>query len=508
MSNFSKFLKHFQDEFIASGLHLHKDHKIPKTRREFFASGVYAGAMTMAMPSLMQLFLSLEAKAEGLSCSVPEGLSGCPMVQFHFSGGRNLWGHGLALGLNSHGKPEDYTGVTGGFSSNDFVNYGASPRSHPSLSGSEYVTLGGHAMQQHSYIYQSAMDVFGSGLSDLESKMQIISFCHRTSDDSRDTEQNFLSMVRNLRGNSDFNLVSNNSGTNRSGLNAVPAFGVTEVSNIVTDKVNDLVGTGLESMPVDVRKKYFSALENYMRTRISNDEAHKVFGCGIDSAAKKVEKFSQTIDVRSEIPLLNTVFADDANGDRLASMVYLLENSLATCAGYTGGGFDYHNGSSDGYEKDRNIFTGSIWPIINYYHQTNKPIVMYFSSDGATYSNGSTDTRTVSMNGEDVDLELGVNIGDRGRNGGSMMIILAGNKANKPDVDFHQVGYGLDGGIAREGNPIGYDENNAKAVIFETMRRAMNHVSKVKSGVDFNSATKGKRFDEGLLGKYIPLKKS
>ncbi len=510
MKNLLGFLKQYRDELNKEGLYLHKDHPIPRTRREFLASGVYSGALTVALPSLATFLLRVEtAHGADLSCSTPSGLLGCPVAQFNFSGGRNLWGHGLALGMNKHGDPANYVSANNTFKTNDFINYGGAPQMHPSTSGNEYVTLGGHPMQQHSYIYQSARDVFGARLADLEKRMQIISFCHRSADDSRDTEQNFLSMVRRLRGAGDFSIISNISGTERSGLSALPAFGVTEVSSVVSGRINDLVDTGLESLPADVRKKYFAELQNYMQLKITNQESYRIFGCSISSAAKKIEKFSEEIDPRAELPTLNEVFANDANGDRLASIIYLLETEQAVCSGIDGGGYDYHDGTSQGYEKDRTVFQNSVWPIVDYYLRANKPIILYFTSDGATYCDGTLDSRDIDINGAPVTASLGVNTGDRGRNGGSMMIVLSGDDSKKPQTIHNQVGFGLPGGgIARAGNPIGYDQNNATSIVFETMRRAMNLISPKPTTATYQEATNGNRFDENLLGPYLPLDKA
>src|SRR5690606_13796397 len=131
----------------------------------------------------------------------PEKLapSGVPFFQVHASGG---WvTRDVIHGLAGNGKDGDYTKPGGGFSTEDYYEWGIAKEWHPSVKAP--FMIGGHPVPQTSELYFAAQDYYG--LADpnvaLGNKLNIFSFNHRSPDDSATTLQSLLSSVAILRGN-------------------------------------------------------------------------------------------------------------------------------------------------------------------------------------------------------------------------------------------------------------------------------------------------------------------
>ena len=496
------FLKQNISKFKRKGLELYPDHQAPISRRDLLSCGFLTASYSLVLPSIGQILLSSKALSQDLNCDLSKNIVGVPVFQFHFGGGRRLWGDGLALGLHSHGKPGEYKTQSNSSKSSDFYGYGLAPEHHPSVS--PYVTLGGHEMSPISYIYQSAFDSLGLQLSAIDKKLKILSLCAASPDDTRSSLQGILPFVTKIRGKTDFGIVSNQSGTNLTGLGNIPFFKILERADVLaTPDIAQLVNTGLGDLDLDTQKMYLDSLKNLLSNRLSNTESQKILGCSAMGAAQKIDCYGSKLEPSKKDPNINKFFSDNLT---LGSIAYMLLNNLSLAGALHAGGFDYHNGTSNGYDKDRNIFKKSIWPLINYFYHHDKPLIIYLTSDGATYSNLNQETRTIMINGEPKDIPLGINDGDRGQNGGAMFMFLNSSKTSL-NLDFHQIGYGLAGsGMGAEDNLIANNDDAYASVAIETMRRAMIHLSPKDEIQGFQEITNGKKFNKNNLGSLIPIK--
>jgi len=512
LKKIAAYIEANRDELKRQGLQLHDDHGTPKTRRELLACGFYSAVCSLALPSVGSMLLaSNQANAANASCQLGTSVNGIPFLQINFSGGRNLWGHGLALGLNSNGKPEDYKPANGASQTDDFFNYGLAPAYHPSTPGNEYVNFGGHPMMPISYIYQSAKTALGEAFDAINQNTTIVSFATRLPDDTGTVSQNFAASVAMLRGKADFNFAANGQGTDQNGIRALPAFSLSQRATVVNSTdISRLVDSGFGNAEADVQQKYMDVLHSLVKERVSGDELKKLLGCSVEAAKEKLVTFSNalnpfdpagTIGTDELAIALRQNFSGANNTQQIAGTVsYMLAKNLSVVGGLNYGGYDYHNQTSDGYLRNYNIFRDVVWPVVKYYNAIGKPIVLMLTSDGSTYCNKSIDPRQIMINGELTEVGLGANDGDRGRNGGGMMMVVS--PQGRLPVKFHQVGHGHPNGIAgNPSNPIGESDNgNYNQVVLETIRRIMLALSPEGSVIErtFQEAAGGIRFNENL----------
>ncbi|MFK7825900.1 MAG: hypothetical protein AB8G05_17235 [Oligoflexales bacterium] len=507
MSKLNKLLKYIEANKPAlrrQGLEVHDNHKPLVNRRDLLSAGFYASAYSLAMPTIGNLLLaSSEARgADDIACQLDVNSCGVPFAQINFSGGRNLWGHGIMLGMKADGQPQDF----GSGTSTDYFNYGAPPDLHPSKF--TQLMMGGHPFLPYHYMYTSALQAFGTSFASIDADMTIMSFCARSPDDSGSTLQNMLPSVAKLRGSADFQIASNGSGTNLSGINALPAFvGVEQNTSVVSNPdISSLLATGLpESASADVKKAYMDTLYKLVSERIP-DETVKNFFCSREAAKKKLETFSQSLNpfTMTGDPIATELinhFPEDSNN---GSIAYMLATGLALSGGINRGGYDYHNQTSDGYIKDFNAFVGDVWPLVSYFHAVGKPLLLLLTSDGSTRTSAAVDPRDIMIAGQTdpVTTPLGANNGDGGRHGGAVLIALNPGKGRLDLGRGHQVGHGTPQGIAGDpSNPIGnYASGNYQKVLLESIRRLMVRMSDGSCNMmaDFQEASGGLRFEDNL----------
>ena len=493
------YLHMHMDKFKRKGLQLHRNHSAPMSRRELLSSGFIASCYSMTFPSLGHLLTSSKLLAQEGQCDLKKNVAGPAFAQFHFGGGRRLWGDGLALGLHSHGNPGDFTKIGKGPQKKDFLGYGLSPENHPLVL--PYKKIGGHEVSPISYIYQSALDTFGSEFETINKKLNILSLCAPSQDDSRSTSQGLLAIAAKLRGKADFKIISNGPGTGQSGLSNLPFFEILERADVLNSTdIAQLSSTGLEQIDVKARVNYLNLFQSQIRERITQAESQALLGCSIKGAIQKIEFYKDKLEPREIDPDIQNLFGNS----QIGSMAYMLANDLSLTMGMHQGGYDYHNGTSNGYNKDRQVFRSTIWPIVHYFHKKDLPLILFLTSDGATYSTAS-EVVPIDYNGTASDFPIGINTGDRGTNGGSMFIFLNSSKASLK-LSHHQVGYGEPNSHMSKNNPVAADPLMYGNIAVETLRRASIALSHGKApSATFQDITNGKRFQKDQLSKFMPI---
>lgn len=516
MSQLKKLLAYIsanKGELRRQGFEVHDDHPVPMTRRDLLSAGFYTGFYGMTLPTVGSLMLGAKTgNAQDMGCAVQSSLKGVPFAQFNFSGGRNLWGHGIALGLNRDGAPEDYKPVGRAPSEDDFSNFGLLADYHPMKGGSmaDYRMLGGHPFQPTSYMYQSALNVFGAQLPVIDQFLTVLSFATKIPDDSGTVSQAMGASVAKFRGGSDFTLSANTAGTELNGINAMPAFAVAERATVVNNNdISQLLKTGLGSASGDLQKKYMETLYNLLQENVPDAVGKKIFGCSKEAAKKKLEQFSMTMDpfLMDKENLDRELVNHFATTDRTGVLSWMLAKGYASTVAVNSGGYDYHNSTSNGYLRDVAIFQNSIWPMINYFHAIQQPLIIFLTSDGSTRgAPGAVDTRAISVDGAQVDVGLGANLGDAERNAGAVMLIYS-PQGRLPVTRGQQIGHGTPAGVAgNPSNPIGDAESNSyQQVVLETIRRVMLTIlpSGSELGATFQEASGGIRFNEKLRNLIV-----
>ena len=140
-----QFIKDNKEELKQQGVILHDDHKLPTTRREMLASGLYSAGFTVMMPTVGSLLFYTKA-AMADECPALPAPSGVPFFQVHASGG---WiTRDVIHGLAGNGRDGDYTQPGGGFTAIDYYEWGIAAPCHPSVKPP--LMIGGHPVPQTS----------------------------------------------------------------------------------------------------------------------------------------------------------------------------------------------------------------------------------------------------------------------------------------------------------------------------------------------------------------------
>src|SRR5262247_1581621 len=76
----------------------HENHRRPRTRREFLAQGLIAGAGLVVGPSLFGLLAAPKAARAQMACNVSAGAGRIPFLCFDLAGGASVAGSNVIVG--------------------------------------------------------------------------------------------------------------------------------------------------------------------------------------------------------------------------------------------------------------------------------------------------------------------------------------------------------------------------------------------------------------------------
>jgi hypothetical protein len=357
------------------GVHLHDDHKIPVSRREFLASGIIGLSTFALVPSLMMQ--SPSALAQIVSDKISLGI---PFLGFEGVGGMNIAGGNVMVGFEPDEEQKNY----GPLNYSDYILLGLPPALHPSKSGM--------LNEDYGLVFHSTSGILaGMNLElamnpELKDSIDGIIICGRTGDDTAENPINVAFQAQRSGAKGKLVQLIGDSGTPtgarspavatqiKSELNAsriknfadgssLLSIGQDAINNTFLDIANkDGKGTSrIQSLLASITGLSKARLDKFVNRELEVQSILKA-----ENASKDVfKKFSPTAlnpttnpDTAS-LGKLQAAFGGTGTvvmDERIASIANLVTDRIAGVGSITIGGCDYHTGNaSNGIAKDTEI---------------------------------------------------------------------------------------------------------------------------------------------------------
>jgi hypothetical protein len=445
------------------GVHLHEDHKIPVTRREFLTSGII-GLSTMALvPSLMLKSPNSLAAEIGSETNL-----GLPFLSFEGAGGMNIAGGNVMVGFGADEEQENF-----GTNANlgDYILLGLPPGLHPSKSGM--------INKDYGIVFHSTSGIL-AGMNavlsaDLKESVDGIIICGRTSDDSADNPVNVAFQVQKSGSRGKLVQLIGGSGTatgSRSPAVATqirPDFRSSQITkfsegsgllSIGADAINpnflDLASTDgkgtsrIQSFLTSITGLSKARLDKYVNRELEIQAITKS-----QNGSKEVfKKFSPTAlnPVNDPISLAKLQGAFGGTGmnvmnENVASIANLVTERIAGVGSITVGGCDYHTGNaSSGNAKDNEI-GGYIGKCIKLAAAKGQNLFIHLYTDGGVGGDNAGTTDDTPAGGGRVNWA-----GDNGTTSSQLVIVYKHNHKRSVSGSLilggksRQIGYFKQGG--------------------------------------------------------------
>lgn len=446
----------------------HRDHRVPRSRREFISQGFYSCLGSVAAPSLANFLLT--QKAHGLSsefdpyldaCGIRTGAGKIPFICFDLAGGANIAGSNVLVG--GAGGQRDFLS-TAGYSKQglpgDMIPGVAEVTPSATSNGDHTDESLGLAFHSDSQFLKGILEKTSEAT---RANMNGAVIAARSENDTGNNPHNPMYAI-NLAGASGELLDLCGSRSSESGGNSVsplaminPAVRPTKVDRPtdVTGLVNVgdfglLNATQVVSIMESVARLSQSTLSNIQPLNNATDSENlkQQLQCAYIKSAYLAEQFpdASVLDPLIDTDIVNTIFSDeelrnDREFSKTASIMKLVINGYSGAGTITMGGYDYHTGDR-GTGEVRDLRAGRcMGACLEYAARKQQPLMMYVFSDGSVFSNGMTDESEAGRG-------KGVWTGDSQQTGASFFLVynprqrptLRGSSAEQ-QLRQQQIGY-------------------------------------------------------------------
>lgn len=450
----------------------HRDHRRPRTRREFLAQGFMAGSAYVVAPSLLSLLGVNRANAQASCALTGAGAGKVPFIGIDLAGGANIAGSNVMIG--GPGGQDDMLSEDG------YMKLGLpldlSPLNSQITALDRSLNLAFH--------FDSAMlrGILTKAAPATLAKVEGVIVSSRSANDTANNPLNPMYGI--YRAGADGGLLSLIGTQNSdSGGNSVmpmsmfdPAVRPTKIDRpsdvrglVDTGRLSELLGaTGAGNVATKIQE--ISALKV---EQIQEDQAVKdLVNCAYQQSSDLITLFGDpaALDPEQDALIVNPNQANDTTRiftqtelgqsefRKTASIMKLVLEGHAGAGTIEFGGYDYHDGTRTSGENKDFRAGQAIGAIIEYAERNPLvgDVMIYVYSDGSVFSDGQGDN---GANGKFV---------WRGDNSGSgVAVMLVFRKSAKPDLrtpfaTTRQIGhYRMNGDVETSVNSVA---NNPEAL--------------------------------------------
>ncbi|MCF6217927.1 MAG: general secretion pathway protein GspF [Gammaproteobacteria bacterium] len=393
---------------------LHTHHRRPYSRRDFLAQGLaLGGAMVMAPPlfglNSAQAALSTDMEALKLACGINSvGAGKIPFICFDLAGGASMAGTNVLIG--QQGGQLDFVSTEG------YNRMGLPGDMVPSLndpiSGLPYYDDSlGLAFHSDSGFLRGIRERLGTGTA---ANINGAVIPARSENDTGNNPHNPMYGIAQAGANGELLRLIGSVSSDSGGNSMSPAQMIrTEWRPTKVDRPRDVTGlvdTGKLVGLLD-QADAVAVLESVQRisaAKIGNIQTgvtqaaliKDLLSCGYVKTADLVDRYGDpsalnpTLDTEIVGPggiFSQAEFDSDREFRKTASVMKMVMNGYAGAGTITIGGYDYHTGERATGEL-RDLRAGRcMGACLEYAHRLGQPLMMYVSSDGSVFSNGSLD---------------------------------------------------------------------------------------------------------------------
>lgn len=492
----------------------HPDHPRPVTRREFMRQGFLGASAVVTGGTLLKYLLqpqlamadviSIDPDIASLAPSeCPFGVSGhgkIPFICFDLAGGANIAGSNVMVG-GPGGQLDELT-TAGysklGISSNDLPGagnidsrLGLTFHSRSAMLAGINATIGAASAGVNGFVIPAISNndtntnphnpMYGIAQAGIDPN---------TGNGKYGAKGSLLSLIGTVASTSGGNSMS------PAGL-IVPSLQPTKIASPSDD--TGLVSTGdmtsILSAPDVVRVSETiarisgAALDKHDFS--NNPELKNLLTCAYTKSVDTTNKFANgpsELDPTQDTDIVNIFnplggMTSNSAYSRTASVMKLVIGGYAGAGTITLGGYDYHTGNR-GTGEGRDVLAGQcIGACLAYAAAKGKPLMVYVFSDGSLFSNGATDSGTVTVGNTLVDYTgKGVWTGDMSSTASAFSLIYS--PKGQPQLNpfrngNHQLGAfqpsgSVQGGFrTASGNPV-IASNNVTALVYTVLLNYMS----------------------------------
>lgn len=489
---------------------IYNDHPVPRTRREFLASGLIGLAGYTILPNVTTLLSKSNlAFAETINCESVPFSAGIPYLCIEGAGGMNIPGNNVIVGFVSGGEyQEDF--APSGYSTTDFIRMGLGPELHPNLPNmiDDRYGLKFHAKSGILKGLDGELNGFMVKGRPIQQMIDGLIFAIRTADDSATNPLNSVYMANKAGAKGELVQLVGDTNSDTGARSTAPSnqIDLTKRPSVIksfTDSQGLLsLGQKLASTAFlstaanggDERIKQFmknvsamgrSKLEKF-KTLSGVDQIRIALDCSYQDSLKLFERFS----AQALNPMNNTAKAQmiqqsfKGTDEKVASVVNLVTDNVAGAGSITVGGCDYHDGTAlTGYRKDMEIGR-YIGKSIKLAALKGKDLFIHLYTDGGV---GGDSGGTQESNAEVAGKVIWTN--DSATRSASVVIVYRHDHDGTPLVvegpngPKRQIGnYIRAGGVELNANPVSSSTDNLWKAIM------LNYLSfQGKTPIDFEN---------------------
>lgn len=389
-------------------VHLHADHKVPTTRREFLASGLM-GVSTLAFTSGSMALLSPSNVLGAAVCGSSNLLCGnVPFLCLDGAGGMNIAGGNVIVGFASNQEQEEF----GHNVISDFRRLGIADNYHPSKSGMINSSFG---LKFHSTsgILEGLEEVLAPRIGDTKDLREYVDgllLCAVTNDDTSGNPTNTTYMAQKVGAKGDLVQLIGTSGSVSGGNSVAPsdqvnltlkpsALGNFKSSESLLSIGDNIMGNGglnaFATGGATRMKRFMELLSRSGSSHLNDIRRNPAMSAEVDKFLTRqggtqgvFDRFSPAtlnpMTNPTDGALIAKVYdAPLGNVDqRVANILNLLTKRIAGAATIEIGGCDYHNGTAtSGHERDKSIGR-NMGLAIRMAAERNQPIFLHLFTDG------------------------------------------------------------------------------------------------------------------------------
>ena len=403
----------------------HESHKKPVSRRDFIAQGFRTGPAIVAGGAVLSALMARQSRAamspplEDFAadiCNISAGAGKVPFICFDLSGGPNLQGSEILIGLNGNplnflstqgyatlGLPGNMTpgSANAASPSNNFVNteFGAPWHSDGAiLRGMQASTQVGTRANVNGYpiAARSENDTGNNphnpmyGINRIGADGQLLTLIGSQNTDSGGNSMAPVSMINPAVRPTKVDRASDVTGLVDTGelgtlfTNSDDAIAVLESMTRLSHAKTDLTQTKLGAMAeADLRKLVRCG---YVKSTYLADNFRSPSALNPDLDPHIVAQAAQPGGVT---PIFTSAeYSSDNEFRKTAAIMKMVINGYAGAGTVTMGGYDYH-GQGRNTGETRNFRAGRcIGACLEYAARMNKPLMIYVFSDGSLSANG------------------------------------------------------------------------------------------------------------------------
>lgn len=389
-------------------VHLHADHKVPVTRRDFLAAGLM-GISTIAFTSGASALLSSSNVFGAAMCGPSNILCGnVPFLCLDGAGGMNIAGGNVIVGFGTNQEQEEF----GHNVISDFRRLGIADAYHPSKTGMINTNMG---LKFHSTsgILEGLEEVLAPRMGDTKDLREYVDgllLCAVTNDDTSGNPTNTTYMAQKVGAKGDLVQLIGTSGSVSGGNSSAPSDQVnltlkpSALANFKSSESllsigGNVMGAGtlnaFGTNGASRMKKFMELIARGGSSHLNDIRRSPAMNAEVDKFLTRqggtlgvFDRFSPAtlnpMTNPTDGALIAKVYdAPLTNVDqRVANILNLLTKRIAGAATIEIGGCDYHNGTAtSGHERDKTIGR-NMGLAIRMAAERNQPIFMHLFTDG------------------------------------------------------------------------------------------------------------------------------